>query len=136
MWIHSDCGHKKKFEVTPNGHCDIYQTQSHQDHHIDGHCNFVLVANHVNTVAAPLLCLECFRQVEENICTVYDDQVNALEQDYASLFADLLIETHALVRKCLEGQLDIIQESMEDIKLRRKGAIADFRYGQGVWADG
>lgn len=136
MWTHSECGHEKKFEVSPNGHCNIYRMQSDQDHHIDGHCNRNLVAHHINTIVAPSLCVTCFRQVEEDISTVFDDQVNALEQDHASLFADLLVETHPRERRLMEKQLDIIRERMGDIKLGRKVAIANFRSGQGVWPDG
>jgi len=136
MWIHPDCRHGKKFEVSPNGHCATYRTMHDKDHHPDGHCNLNLVVHHVNTVAAPLLYIECFRQVEEGISVVYDDDIHAFEQDQANVFAESLRQTDSRNRRFRERQLEELQEGIDDIKLRRKMAIADFRSRQGVWVDG
>lgn len=136
MWIHLACGHEKKFEVSPEGHCDVYERQPDQDHHVHGHCGFHVVAQHTNTITAPSLCVECFRQVQEDIASSYDNNINELELDYASLFAHLLLETHPRDRKCTERQLEILQEKKDDLKRTRNASVARLWAEQGVWADG
>lgn len=136
MWIHADCRHKKKFETMPNGNCNLYRTQDSKYNHPDGHCNRNLRVAHVNVIMAPMLCLQCFREAEEQISSIFDEQINIHEQDMANVILELMEVADSRRQESGERLVEHFLEQMESIKEGRKSAIEGFRAKQGVWADG
>lgn len=83
-----------------------------------------------------MLCLRCFREAEEQISSMFDEQIHMFEQDLATVDLELLDMPDPRYREPGESLVLHFLEQIESIKAGRKSAIEDFRARQGVWADG
>lgn len=109
-------------------------------------------------VTAPLLCPDCYRAREEEICQSFDEARKDLREKvkvHAELFeraeaayAAMLVDGRDGEEKGLEiekqvGEVDFMagtwdgyREWLKDVEEQRKGELSQFRAAQGVWGDG
>ena len=108
-------------------------------------------------ITAPLLCPDCYRTREEEICQSFDedrkgikdkiiDAVHILERAEAA-HAAMIFDGKDAEEKTLEVEwqnevndiawfLDRYREWLKDVEEQRKGKLSQFRAAQGVWGDG
>jgi hypothetical protein len=109
-------------------------------------------------VTAPLLCPDCYRAREDEICQSFDEARKDLKEKVAesaeilerveAAYAAMLVDgrdgedmnLEVEKRKCEVNDiacfLDGYREWLKDVEQQRKEKLSQFRAAQGVWGDG
>ena len=116
---HTECGHNRK-------------------HHILSRCGDVDCWVDLWTVDiyAPSLCVQCYRRKEEQICRVYDDQIQAMERRIESLKQSLIGLESQTYRDATISLLSDCEDELFGMMADRHQELSEFRDQQGVWGDG
>ncbi|MCJ1458070.1 hypothetical protein MMC28_008441 [Mycoblastus sanguinarius] len=125
LHTHAQCGHHKKFVALD------YCT----DAPLDGACN-VRVVIHTTLIREPALCVGCFRRVEADIAKDCETKTKRVEERIENLTLALRAEMDAEARERMRKHRSVLTEEVGDLKDKRNEEIAEFRFRQGVWADG
>ena len=125
-YIHAACNHTKKFLVIEA-------------------CNFVngtacanLTTIHIVRIAAPSLCVGCFRQKEAGIDAEYETSKRELQEEIARadvLFARGYVHTQQSFVAVTSYRAEC-EDNILHAKASRDVSIRLFRQEQGVWGDG
>lgn len=143
------------------GHLKLSSTVDPCDAGYDIHhklCRAGRLTQQTERVTAPLLCPDCYRAHEEEICQSFEEarkdlkekvKVNAAtfereEAAYAAMLVDgrdgeekrIEIEKKVIEIDISAGFLDGYREWLKDVEEQRKGELSRFRAAQGVWGDG
>ena len=127
MHVHQQCQHSKKFEAVE---------LCRQFSEVDGRCHNTLLVLHTVVIRAPALCIECFRRVENDIFKRCANNIKVVEEEIERITVALRGEMNAHAREELRTQRCGLVEELGNFKDARNEEIAEFRFVQGVWADG
>lgn len=135
LHTHVECGHNKKF--VPIELCNELKEEMARLGCDESEvvCNTTVVI-HTIIIRQPSLCIECFRRVERDIVTDSNSQAQKLELDIASLTRELRGEMNVVKRAAIIGARSSLVEKSGDVKDDRNEKIVEFRFRQGVFADG
>lgn len=116
------------------------------------------LTEHTVRVTAPLLCPDCYRVREEEICQSFDDARKDLKEKvvqhvewlrraeaaYAAMLVDSMdgeemefeLEKQKREVSDMAWFLAGYRDWLKDVEERRRGELSQFRAAQGVWGDG
>ena len=78
----------------------------------------------------------CFRRVEADIAKDCETKTKRVEERIENLTLALRAEMDAEARERMRKHRSVLTEEVGDLKDKRNEEIAEFRFRQGVWADG
>lgn len=122
--VHAECGHEKKTQIVE--FCENFENET---------C--VLDPLLFKQITAPSLCVDCFREVEANIDTIYHTKIELIRRSIAeheAAQADRQIRGRA--QDTVDSYIAMLERELVCEKECRDRTIRTFRSQQGVWADG
>lgn len=146
---YAQCRHRKRSS-------DLYPCEAGHDR--NNRCRARRLTQQTVGVIAPLLCPDCYRAREDEICQPFDEARKDLEgkvtetaeilERAEAAYAAMLVdgkdgeETRQEVEKQAREVTDIAyfwdgyREWLKDVEQQRKEELSQFRDAQGVWGDG
>ena len=146
---YAQCRHRKRSS-------DLYPCEAGHDR--NNRCRARRLTQQTVRVTAPLLCPDCYRAREEEICQSFEearedlkgkvaehaDWLERAEAAYAAMLVDgrdgeemkLELEKQKCEVNDIACFLDGYREWLKDVEQKRKEELSRFRDAQGVWGDG
>ncbi|KAL9633783.1 MAG: hypothetical protein Q9164_004494 [Protoblastenia rupestris] len=135
-YIHSTCLHQRKFDIIDP--CPHFKPDLNICHDTTTQTSYPTVVYTV-MIYKPLLCVTCFREVEDEITERFDYAIREMTMTVKDVEEALKMSSKDLIveeRESLKYELICVQQELKETREERRVAVAAFRKGQGVWGDG